>query len=72
MNFRFKIAWGFIVVLLLFFPISPEAFSFSLEGRARDFTLENGMKVLMLERHQSPTTALYIRFRVGPRMKTAA
>jgi len=65
MNFRFKIAWGFIVVLLLFFPISPEAFSFSLEGRARDFTLENGMKVLMLERHQSPTIALYIRFRVG-------
>ena len=65
MNFRFKFAWGFIAVLLLFFPLSPEAFCFSLEGRVRDFTLENGMKVLMLERHQSPTIALYIRFRVG-------
>ena len=28
-------------------------------------TLKNGMKVLMVERHQSPTVSLYLRFRVG-------
>ncbi|MBI4463690.1 MAG: insulinase family protein [Acidobacteria bacterium] len=28
-------------------------------------TLKNGMKVLMVERHDSPTVALYLRFRVG-------
>lgn len=28
-------------------------------------TLSNGMKVLVLERHQSPTVSLYLRFRVG-------
>ena len=43
----------------------PGSWRFSLEGRVKEFTLENGMKVLFLERHQSPTMALYIRFRVG-------
>ncbi|MEW6378992.1 MAG: pitrilysin family protein [bacterium] len=28
-------------------------------------TLRNGLKVLVLERHQSPTVSLYLRFRVG-------
>jgi len=31
----------------------------------KEYTLKNGIKVLMLERHQSPTLSLYIRFRVG-------
>jgi predicted Zn-dependent peptidase len=31
----------------------------------KEHTLANGMKVLLLERHQSPTIALFIRFRVG-------
>jgi len=39
--------------------------AFSLEERVKEFTLDNGMKVLFLERRQSPTMALYIRFRVG-------
>ncbi len=41
------------------------AFPFSLEGRVKEYTLENGMKVLLLERHESPTLSFYIRFRVG-------
>jgi predicted Zn-dependent peptidase len=41
------------------------AFPFSLEGRVKEYTLENGMKVLLLERHESPTLSFYIRFRAG-------
>jgi predicted Zn-dependent peptidase len=52
----------FLVALLSFAAGVP---AFSLEERVKEFTLENGMKVLILERHQSPTLALYIRFRVG-------
>lgn len=39
--------------------------SFDLEKKALSFTLENGMRVLMLERHMSPTVSFYIRHRVG-------
>jgi len=42
-----------------------EALPFSLEGRVKEYSLENGMKVLLLERHESPTLSFYIRFRVG-------
>ena len=28
-------------------------------------TLKNGMRILMVERHDSPTVALYLRFKVG-------
>ncbi len=56
---------GTLCFLLLFLIPPQESLSFSLEGRVKEFTLQNGMKVLMMERHQSPTLALYIRFRVG-------
>ncbi len=45
--------------------LPAQAYSFSLEDRVKEYTLENGMKVLLMERHQSPTLSLYIRFRVG-------
>jgi predicted Zn-dependent peptidase len=53
------------VILILLFLLPAAAFPFSLEGRVKEYTLENGMKVLMLERHQSPTISFHIRFRVG-------
>jgi predicted Zn-dependent peptidase len=65
MKFRFRIAGGVILAVLLSFLLSAQAFSFTLEGRVKEFTLQNGMKVLLLERHQSPTLSLNIRFRVG-------
>jgi predicted Zn-dependent peptidase len=40
-------------------PISP------LEEKVVEHTLKNGMKLLMVERHTSPTVAAWIRFRVG-------
>ncbi len=65
MKFKFRIAGGFSLALLLFFLLPGQARPFSLEDRVKEFTLKNGMKVLLLERHQSPTLSLYIRFRVG-------
>src|SRR3989339_884032 len=48
-------------------------FGFNVNGQenaevkinAKEHILKNGMKVLILERHNSPTVACYIYFRVG-------
>ena len=53
------------VILILLFLLPAAAFPFSLEGRVKEYTLGNGMKVLLLERHESPTISFHIRFRVG-------
>jgi len=57
----------YLPFIILFFTVFPLrlASSFSLEGRVKEFTLQNGIKVLLLERRQAPTLSLYIRFRVG-------
>src|SRR5512133_962035 len=36
-----------------------------LEDKVIEHTLKNGMKLLMVERHTSPTVSAWIRFRVG-------
>jgi predicted Zn-dependent peptidase len=51
------------MVILLSLPLN--GWSFDLEKKVLSFTLENGMRVLMLERHMSPTVSFYIRHRVG-------
>ncbi len=65
MRFRLRVAGLCIIAQLLIFLLLDQAYSISLEGRVKEYTLGNGMKVLLLERHQSPTLSLYIRFRVG-------
>jgi len=50
-------------ILLLLLP-SP-LFSYDLENRIQAFTLKNGLRLLMLERHLSPTVSIYIRYRSG-------
>jgi len=58
----------FCSVLLFTFHISlftSLAFGAGLEDKVREHTLKNGMKLLMVERHTSPTVAAWIRFRVG-------
>jgi len=51
---------------ILFFISIPEiAFSYDLEKKVVSHTLENGLKILMVERHLSPTVSFYIRHRVG-------
>jgi predicted Zn-dependent peptidase len=55
----------------LFFLLLPAlvlASAASADGlgeRVREHTLKNGMKLLMVERHSSPTVSAWIRYRVG-------
>lgn len=51
--------------LLFFFIIAGNSYSFDLETKVIKTKLRNGLTVLMLERHVSPTVSLYIRHRVG-------
>src|SRR6056297_1182019 len=53
----------FIIFSLLFSPVC--ALAGSLGERVQEHQLENGMTVLLVERHNSPTVAAYINFRVG-------
>jgi predicted Zn-dependent peptidase len=56
----------FIPVVLLVFLLQPlSAAENDLESRVLKFTLNNGIRVLLLERHLSPTVSLYIRQRTG-------
>lgn len=57
----------FLLFLLIFFRTSS---SFAQDGtdldkRVRSFTLKNGIRVLILERHINPTVSFYIRVKAG-------
>ena len=54
-----------IPVLILFILLPVALYAQSIEDRVTEYTLNNGFKVLMLERHTSPTVALYILFKAG-------
>lgn len=49
------------ILFLLVFP----CYGAGLEDKVREHTLGNGMKILLVERHSSPTVAAWIRYRVG-------
>jgi predicted Zn-dependent peptidase len=54
------------LILLTLVIITPtRLWSYELEKQVKRYTLDNGLKVLMLARHTSPTVSLYIRHRVG-------
>lgn len=55
----------FLLIFALFQCLTTEAFSFSLEDKVFKTKLKNGITVLIMERHISPTVALYIRHRIG-------
>src|SRR5512136_2868502 len=60
-----------IAVTMCLFTVPLHAAPASSEPRAGlgekviEHTLKNGMKLLMVERHTSPTVSAWIRFRVG-------
>ena len=63
-----KLALGFIPVIFALaavFLISGISYGFDLEKKVVKAKLKNGLTVLMLERHLSPTVSLYIRHRIG-------
>jgi predicted Zn-dependent peptidase len=45
--------------------MSLNVFAYDLEKQVKKFTLANGLKILIVERHLSPTVSLYIRYKVG-------
>ncbi len=55
--------WFFSIIAFALVPVSVSAQS--LADRVIEHTLSNGLRVLMVERHQVPTVALRIVYRVG-------
>jgi len=54
-----------IISSFLFLAFLDTVYSYDLEKRVVSHTLKNGLKILMVERHLSPTVSFYIRHRVG-------
>ncbi|MEI7671804.1 MAG: insulinase family protein, partial [Deltaproteobacteria bacterium] len=55
----------FLGLLFLFFLLPSPLFSYELAKKVQTFTLKNGLRLLILERHLSPTVSIYIRYRSG-------
>src|SRR6266571_8159489 len=55
----------FFLLTLLFLLLAPPCFGAGLADKVREYTLKNGMKLLLVERHTSPTVSAWIRFKVG-------
>ncbi|MEW5801833.1 MAG: pitrilysin family protein [bacterium] len=56
---------SFLILGMIILVCVPASRATHLKNLVVEQTLSNGMKVLVLERHQSPTVSLYLRFRVG-------
>lgn len=54
-----------ILILPIIFLLYSNAYGFDLGNKVLKTKLKNGLTVLMLERHLSPTVSLYIRHRIG-------
>lgn len=51
--------------LMLLFCLASQVFAANLEDKVIEHTYKNGLKLLMVERHTSPTVSAWIRFKVG-------
>ena len=60
-----KFTHGLFVFVFCAFVAVSTASGAGLEGMVREHTMKNGMKLLLVERHTSPTVAAWIRFKVG-------
>jgi predicted Zn-dependent peptidase len=56
--------WLIISFILLVHSVSAGSAA-GLQDKVHEHTLKNGMKLLMVERHSSPTFAAWIRYKVG-------
>ena len=59
------IFFHFFIALIYLASASGADLDDALMKRVESFTLKNGIRVLILERHFSPTASFYIRFRAG-------
>lgn len=63
-----KKVWLILLALCLLTPplhAAPDGPKAGLAEKVVEHTMKNGMKLLIVERHTSPTVAAWIRFRVG-------
>jgi predicted Zn-dependent peptidase len=60
-----KVSHGIFLFFFCAVISGSTVFAAGLEGMVREHTLKNGMKVLLVERHTSPTVAAWIRFKIG-------
>jgi len=56
---------SFTFLFLFLFIISSPVYSHTIFEKVQEHRLDNGATVLLVERHDSPTVAAYISFRVG-------
>jgi predicted Zn-dependent peptidase len=54
-----------LVIIISCNALASMAYAYDLEKKVQKFTLHNGITVLIVERHVSPTVSCYIRYRVG-------
>lgn len=54
-----------VIIITLLAAFATGAYAAGLEDKVVEHTMKNGMKLLMVERHTSPTVSAWIRFRVG-------
>ena len=54
-----------LVAVTLLAAFATHIHAATLEEKVVEHTMKNGMKLLMVERHTSPTVSAWIRFRVG-------
>jgi predicted Zn-dependent peptidase len=54
-----------IFSLVLFLPFPYLSFAQTLSDRVIEHTLKNGMKVLMIERHEAPIVSMNLTYKVG-------
>ena len=62
-NNKYFFVTSICLVFLFFCP--RHLLSYELAKRVQSHTLKNGLRLLMVERHLSPTVSLYIRHRAG-------
>lgn len=56
----------FILALLIVITVSASAFAAGWDG-VKEYTLDNGLKVLLMEEHKAPVATFQIWYRVGSR-----
>jgi len=60
-----RLVWVAAVLLVVFWGGAPGAGAQLLQERVTEHTLKNGMKFLLVERHQAPVFSAVIAFRAG-------
>lgn len=54
-----------LLIVTLLTLCAPRTYATTLDEKVVEHTMKNGMKLLLVERHTSPTVSAWIRFRVG-------